>query len=83
MDDGCHFINSIGQISSKVRNEGQRISDVLGLESLVDEIAHKLLTEAQTPLPPPSLAPSGLPTPHSPLSVVALYKTLLPVDTLL
>ena len=37
---GVHFVNSIGQISTKTRNEGQRISDVLGLESLVDEIAH-------------------------------------------
>lgn len=30
---GVHFINSIGQISTPVRNEGQRISDVIGLES--------------------------------------------------
>lgn len=30
---GVHFVNSIGQISTKTRNEGQRISDVLGLES--------------------------------------------------
>jgi len=30
---GVHFINSIGQISDSKRNEGQRISDVLGLES--------------------------------------------------
>ena len=32
---GVNFINSIGQISTKVRNEGQRISDVIGLESYV------------------------------------------------
>lgn len=54
---GVHFVNSIGQISTATRNEGQRVSDVLGLEScaplplsllaanipsrLVDEIAHK------------------------------------------
>jgi len=42
---GVHFVNSIGQISDSKRNEGQRISDVLGLESLVDEIAHKLVTD--------------------------------------
>lgn len=30
---GVHFVNSIGQISTSTRNEGQRISDVLGLES--------------------------------------------------
>jgi len=43
---GVHFVNSIGQISDSKRNEGQRISDVIGLESLVDEIAHKLMTES-------------------------------------
>jgi len=42
---GVRFVNSIGQISDAKRNEGQRISDVLGLESLVDEIAHKLVSE--------------------------------------
>lgn len=30
---GVHFVNSIGQISDAKRNEGQRMSDVLGLES--------------------------------------------------
>lgn len=30
---GVHFINSIGQISTKTRNEGQRMCDILGLES--------------------------------------------------
>jgi hypothetical protein len=30
---GVKFINSIGQISTPIRNEGQRISDVIGLES--------------------------------------------------
>jgi len=45
---GVQFVNSIGQISDSKRNEGQRISDVLGLESLVDEIAHKLMTENGT-----------------------------------
>ncbi|KAI9758144.1 MAG: hypothetical protein M4579_003176 [Chaenotheca gracillima] len=42
---GVQFINAIGQISDAKRNEGQRISDVIGLESLVDEIAHKHATE--------------------------------------
>jgi catechol 1,2-dioxygenase len=64
---GVRFVNSIGQISDAKRNEGQRISDVLGLEScvlllsllfrapplisnyrLVDEIAHKLVSENGT-----------------------------------
>lgn len=30
---GVNFMNSVGQISDPKRNEGQRISDVLGLES--------------------------------------------------
>lgn len=30
---GVHFMNSVGQISTPIRNEGQRISDVIGLES--------------------------------------------------
>ncbi|KAK5140037.1 hypothetical protein LTR04_003192 [Oleoguttula sp. CCFEE 6159] len=44
---GVHFVNSIGQISTPQRNEGQRMSDVLGLESLVDEIAHKLAMDTE------------------------------------
>lgn len=54
---GVKFINSIGQISTSVRNEGQRISDVIGLESLVDEIAHKLLTEGADPTSSSILGP--------------------------
>ncbi|OAA51742.1 chlorocatechol 1,2-dioxygenase [Metarhizium rileyi] len=42
---GVHFVNSIGQTSTKTRNEAHRISDVLGLESLVDEIANKIIAE--------------------------------------
>ena len=30
---GVNFMNAVGQISTPVRNEGQRISDVIGLES--------------------------------------------------
>jgi catechol 1,2-dioxygenase len=30
---GVHFLNSVGQISTKQRNEALRISDILGLES--------------------------------------------------
>ena len=32
---GVHFVNSVGQISDAKRNESQRISDILGLESYV------------------------------------------------
>lgn len=37
---GVHFLNSVGQISTPIRNEMHRMSDIVGLESLVDEIAH-------------------------------------------
>ncbi|KAK2732365.1 hypothetical protein FQN55_004238 [Onygenales sp. PD_40] len=40
---GVNFLNSVGQKSDKKRNEGQRISDIIGLETLVDEIAHKIV----------------------------------------
>lgn len=30
---GVHFINSVGQCSTKIRNEAHRVSDILGLES--------------------------------------------------
>jgi Catechol dioxygenase N terminus len=30
---GVNFMNAVGQISDSKRNEGQRISDILGLES--------------------------------------------------
>lgn len=32
---GVHFINAVGQASTKTRNEAHRVSDVLGLESYV------------------------------------------------
>jgi len=51
---GVKFVNSIGQITTPTRNEGQRISDVLGLESLVDEIAHKHFTESDSDETPTS-----------------------------
>ncbi|KAF2840330.1 putative catechol 1,2-dioxygenase [Patellaria atrata CBS 101060] len=44
---GVHFINSLGQISDSKRNETHRICDVIGLESLVDEIAHKHALETE------------------------------------
>ncbi|KAI5299863.1 hypothetical protein KEM55_001347 [Ascosphaera atra] len=42
---GVNFVNRVGQISGPTRNEGHRICDVLGLESVVDEIEHKLALE--------------------------------------
>ncbi|CAK7209134.1 hypothetical protein SCUCBS95973_000348 [Sporothrix curviconia] len=44
---GVQFVNAVGQIYSKTRNEAHRISDILGLESLVDEIAHTIVKDGQ------------------------------------
>lgn len=45
---GVHFMNAVGAIykeSNGTRNETHRVCDILGLESLVDEIAHKVISE--------------------------------------
>lgn len=39
-------MNEAGQMSTDVRNEGQLVCDILGLESLVDEITYKLAADA-------------------------------------
>jgi catechol 1,2-dioxygenase len=39
-------MNEAGRMSDPKRNEGQLLCDVLGLESLVDEITYKLATSA-------------------------------------
>ena len=39
-------MNEAGRMSDNKRNEGQLLCDVLGLESLVDEITYKLATDA-------------------------------------
>ncbi|KAL4937666.1 hypothetical protein BDV06DRAFT_68258 [Aspergillus oleicola] len=43
---GVQLINWAGQMSDAKRNEGQLLCDVIGLESLVDEITYKLADEA-------------------------------------
>jgi len=46
---GMQFLDEVGHLyftSNKTRHEMHRISDVIGLESLVDEIAHKHLSES-------------------------------------
>jgi len=43
---GVQLINWAGQMSTDRRNEGQLVCDVIGLESLVDEITYKKATEA-------------------------------------
>ncbi|KAI0603355.1 Intradiol ring-cleavage dioxygenase [Biscogniauxia sp. FL1348] len=64
---GVEMINEAGRMSTDRRNETQLICDVLGLESLVDEITSKLLlrrsssngnnTSAPTPTPTAILGP--------------------------
>lgn len=39
-------MNDAGRMSDAKRNEGQLLSDILGLESLADEITSKLVSEA-------------------------------------
>lgn len=43
---GVELINWAGQMSDEKRNEGQLVCDVVGLESLVDEITYKKASEA-------------------------------------
>ncbi|KAL4890774.1 Intradiol ring-cleavage dioxygenase [Aspergillus ambiguus] len=43
---GVQLMNWAGQMSDDKRNEGQLVCDVIGLESLVDEITFKLADEA-------------------------------------
>ncbi|KAL2203368.1 aromatic compound dioxygenase [Sarocladium strictum] len=42
---GVNYINSLGMAYKKNRNETWRLCDILGVESLVDEINHKIETE--------------------------------------
>src|SRR6185312_2130735 len=39
-------MNAAGRMSDDKRNEGQLLCDILGLESLVDEITYKLASDA-------------------------------------
>ncbi|KAF2009179.1 catechol 1,2-dioxygenase 1 [Aaosphaeria arxii CBS 175.79] len=43
---GLELINEAGRMSTDRRNEGQLVCDVLGFESLVDEITYKLASDA-------------------------------------
>ncbi|KAI1472239.1 aromatic compound dioxygenase [Daldinia caldariorum] len=57
---GVRFINEVGRVyseSKQTRNEAHRVSDILGLETLVDEIAHKIISD--TDLDPTSSAILG------------------------
>ncbi|KIW57629.1 hypothetical protein, variant [Exophiala xenobiotica] len=44
--EGVELLNWAGQMSNEKRNEGQLVCDVVGLESLVDEITYKKASEA-------------------------------------
>jgi len=43
---GVELMNEAGRMSDEKRNEGQLVCDVLGLESLVDEITYKVASDA-------------------------------------
>lgn len=43
---GVDLINQAGKMSDEKRNEGQLMCDILGIESLVDEITYKVATDA-------------------------------------
>jgi len=45
---GVEMINWAGQMSDNKRNEGQLVCDVIGLESLVDEITYKVAESEKT-----------------------------------
>ncbi|KAH6652349.1 dioxygenase [Truncatella angustata] len=42
---GVNYVNAIGQAYKKNRNEAWRVCDILGVESLVDEINHKIVND--------------------------------------
>ncbi|KAI9690070.1 MAG: hypothetical protein M1820_010048 [Bogoriella megaspora] len=42
-----NLMNEAGQMSNDRRNEGQLVLDILGLETLVDDITHKLAMDAE------------------------------------
>lgn len=57
---GVNYVNSIGQAYKKNRNEAWRVCDILGVESLVDEINHTVVTNVEhklTPTPSTILGP--------------------------
>jgi len=63
--EGVRFTNLIGKTTTNVRNEAHRVSDVLGVESLVDEIAHLHINESgETPTSSTILGPFW--SPHAP-----------------
>jgi len=55
---GVNYINSLGQAYKKNRNETWRVCDILGVESLVDEINHTIITDdGRAPTPSTILGP--------------------------
>ncbi|KAJ4345598.1 uncharacterized protein N0V89_011731 [Didymosphaeria variabile] len=46
---GVNYVNAIGQAYQKNRNEAWRVCDILGVESLVDEINHTVVTDVEHP----------------------------------
>ncbi|KAL1971096.1 hypothetical protein VTN77DRAFT_47 [Rasamsonia byssochlamydoides] len=54
---GVKMINWAGKMSDDKRNEGQLLCDVIGLESLVDEITYKVVSESDAPTATAILGP--------------------------
>ncbi|CRG85725.1 Catechol 1,2-dioxygenase [Talaromyces islandicus] len=54
---GVQMINWAGKMSDEKRNEGQLLCDVIGLESLVDEITYKVVSESDAPTATAILGP--------------------------
>jgi catechol 1,2-dioxygenase len=52
---GVQLLNWAGQMSTDRRNEGQLVTDVIGLESLVDEITHKQAAAKSTSATPSAI----------------------------
>ncbi|KAI0021978.1 aromatic compound dioxygenase [Xylariomycetidae sp. FL0641] len=84
---GVEMINEAGRMSDDKRNETQLLCDVLGLESLVDEISSKLLqqeslsnssTNGAAVEPPPLATPAPVATPSAVLG--PFYRANAPVQ---
>lgn len=54
---GVQMINWAGKMSDAKRNEGQLLCDVIGLESLVDEITYKVVSGSDAPTATAILGP--------------------------
>ncbi|KAB8078600.1 protocatechuate 3,4-dioxygenase beta subunit [Aspergillus leporis] len=52
---GVRYMNSVGQASTPTRNEGHRLSNILGLESLVTQISYVVAADSTQQATSPSI----------------------------